>query len=613
MKEPSAEHAITRSGPSFKRLLLVLAFCLALGGGVHFISAINDNSTQNAVTLLACGIAVIAFAVWFYRTLAVRSRVVAALATVTLLAIPIAALRIRGFTGEIVPQFEYRFAGNRSFNSDPVSASAVSDSGHVAQTSFREFLGSDRNGVIARREFEVPASNALQPLWQQPIGDGWAGFAIAGDRCITLEQRGQEECVTCYRLADGALLWINKSMARHSNRIGGIGPRSTPTIADDKVYTQGATGIVQCLDLVSGETIWRQDLLELAGWSQDESEAAINWGRAGSPLLVDQLCVVPFGAPDDYSKWTLEDGMRASWQGRSLIALDVTDGSVRWTGGNDQISFASPMLMTLAGIDQIVIVNESSVSGHAIGDGRQLWSTPWRGQSNGAANCAAALQVDDSAFLVGKAYGTGSAVFQIENGQESFTVSERWKRSGVLKTKFTHACIVDGFAYGLSDGMLECVDLADGKRMWAQPRGARYGHGQMILVEDILVVQTESGDVAFVSARNDRFEEQALVPALTSKTWNIPAVAGDYLAVRNDAEAVLFQLPPRQQNGHSADSQGHDRQRHDRQRRDSDGHNSQPDNDRQLHDDPEVASQRATEHQVVHQSDAASAVAPSGI
>src|SRR5690606_23101873 len=144
-----------------------------------------------------------------------------------------------------------------------------------------------------------------------------------------------------------------------------------------------------------------------------------------------------------------------------------------------------------------------------------------------------------NAFLVGKAYGTGSGVFEVVLDGDGFAVQERWARSSVLKTKFTHACIADGFAYGLSDGLLECVDVSTGKRAWAQPRGDRYGHGQVILVEDTLIVQTEAGEVAFVAARNDRFEELAKLPGLASKSWNVPSSAGRYLAVRNDNQAII--------------------------------------------------------------------------
>lgn len=547
MNETDLRHRSAWKRPSVNWLLGVLGLYLLVGVGIHWVTAINDNSIRNAVSLIACGIAALALAIWFFRVLATRiPRGAAALVTLALLLVPVVAFRIRGFTGEIIPQLEFRFSSNRQLPTEIQAVDSQGETVHQAEFDFPEFLGPSRSAVIAHREFAVPSEAQFQPLWRQAIGDGWSGFAIVGASCVTLEQRGEDECVTCYRLADGALLWINHSRVRHENRLGGVGPRSTPTIADGRVYTQGATGIVQCLDLASGEVIWRQELLELAGWSQTQSEKEIAWGRAGSPLLVDQLCILPFGGPNKNgeSNAVPADGTPVL-KGRTLIALDRADGSVRWTAGADQISFASPMLMNLAGTDQIVSVNEKSVTGHAVDDGRQLWSVDWRGQSNGAANCAAAMQVDDTALLVGKAYGTGSGVFEIASSGDAFTADIRWKHPNVLKTKFTHACVAGGFAYGLSDGMLECVNLSDGKRAWAQPRGARYGHGQVILVEDVLVVQTETGEVAFVAARNDRFEELALLPALQSKTWNIPALAGRYLAIRNDAEAVLYQLPQR--------------------------------------------------------------------
>jgi outer membrane protein assembly factor BamB len=525
-------------------LVVFLCVCLAIGVGVQFATPINDNSVRNVISIIVALVAAIGFSIWVYRALATAApRPVALILTLLMMASPAAFLKLRGFSGEMIPQIESRFASNRELPTPPSSLEAAADDAHVVSTDFPQFLGPRRDAVVDGREFDLPnPADFATPLWRQPIGDGWAGFAIANDRCVTLEQRDGQECVTCYRLGDGQPVWIHTEDVRHENPLGGIGPRSTPTIFAQRVYTQGATGIVNCLDLVTGDPIWRQDLLELAGWDQAASEAEISWGRAGSPLLTDEgLCVVPLGGPSGGASGG------APVTGRGLVAFDAQTGEIRWTAGNDQISYASPMMVTLGGVRQIMIVNENSVTGHSPDDGEVLWSTPWNGQSNGAANCASALPVGDDAFWVGKAYGTGSGVFELSRDDAGLTVSERWKRPSVLKTKFTNPCIVDGFAYALSDGTLECVDLAEGKRMWAQPRGSRYGHGQLILVEDVLVVQTEAGNVAMVAARTDRFDELVNLPALDSKTWNVPAIAGRYLAIRNDIEAIVYQLPERSQ------------------------------------------------------------------
>ncbi|HBJ38718.1 MAG TPA: oxidoreductase [Planctomycetaceae bacterium] len=541
----------------FKRLLVTMAACAIIGIGVQFISAINDNSVRNAISLIAGIFAIAGFAVWVYRAIAISSpRWIALLITASMLALPATLFRIRGFSGEIIPQIEFRFAGERQVRKEPLATDDqsvdIADAGHIAPTAFSQFLGSQRNAIVQQREFKVPASaDAMKVLWRQPIGEGWSGFSIVGGRCITLEQRGNEECVTCYRLADGELLWIHVETARHENPLGGIGPRSMPTIVGDRVYTQGATGIVNCLELATGKPIWRRELLKIAGWQPNASDNAINWGRSGSPLVIDDICVLPLGGPDDIATSATTGGDDAASDrdanviGRSLIALDANDGTIRWTAGDDQISYASPIRMTLAGVDQIVTVNENTVQGHAVGDGQVLWSTKWSGQSNGAANCSSAMQFGQNSFWIGKAYGQGSALYDVNVVDSGLEVSRRWRKPSVLKTKFTHPAIVDEFAYAISDGTLECISLGDANRMWAQPRGTRYGHGHLILVEDVMVVQTEPGDVAFVAVRTDKFEEILRVPALASKSWNIPSVAGRYLAVRNDVEAIVYQLEQR--------------------------------------------------------------------
>jgi len=536
----------------WRSLLTLLAITAAVAIGIQFVDAINDNSIRNAISLIAIGVAFVGSLIWLYRTLAPRvvasnrwaSRGVAAAISLSLLMLPVVLFRIRGFSGEIIPQIEFRFAGPREFRAEPVVYVEEDDLAVAGAVDFPQFLGPERDGAIARRDFAIPPETLPKPLWRIEVGEGWSGFAVAGGRCVTLEQRGDEECVVCYRLRDGELLWIHREIARHENPLGGIGPRSTPTIHEGRVYTQGATGIVHCFDLRTGESVWRVDLLQIAGWTQQESERQISWGRSGSPLILEGLCVLPLGGPESLVEGKEIDGVR--YRGRGLIALSAADGQIRWVGGDDQISYASAMRMTLAGQDQLVIVNEKSVSGHSIDDGETLWTTRWPGQSNGGANCASAIQVDDSAFVVGKAYGTGSAVFEVTHDEsDGWSVRDRWKRPGVLKTKFSHTSVLGDHGFGLSDGTLECVDLTTGKRAWAQPRGARYGHGQSLLVEDLLVIQAESGEIAIVEARTDRFEPRLVAPGLTSKTWNVPAIAGRFLLVRNDVEAIAYELPAR--------------------------------------------------------------------
>lgn len=474
-----------------------------------------------------------------------------------------ALVRFKHFSGEMVPQFEWRFsqtatlplvteitedsgqlgggavdaAGNQAGVAAADSENATSPDSDTSSDSFVQFLGNDRNGVIPVREFAVPKSAGdLKELWRQGIGGGWSSFAVADGRAITMEQREDKECVTAYRLSDGALLWIQTNPASHFNALGGGGPRCTPLIHGGRVYTQGATGFVQCLDAASGKPAWQADLLALGGWTQEESEAAITWGRSASPLLAGGNIVLPFGA--------LTTATGIAENGRSLIAFDAESGDVVWTAGDDQISYASANLVRVDGKDQIVSVNESSVSGHAIQDGGQLWSMDWPGQSNAAASCSSVAAVGSNRFIVSKGYFGGSSLCEVQaTGAGEFSLEELWHSARILRTKFNHACIDGDVAYSLSNGRLEAAAITSGDSLWLQPHRKRYQQGQVLLVEDTLVVQAESGAIGFVEATPSKFNELLSVDALTSKTWNIPTVVGRFLLTRNDREAVCYQLP----------------------------------------------------------------------
>ncbi len=262
--------------------------------------------------------------------------------------------------------------------------------------------------------------------------------------------------------------------------------------------------------------------------------------------MVDDLCVLPLGGPDsgesDSSETMADSG---AMTGRSLIAFDAEDGSVRWIAGEDQISYASPMLMTLGGTRQIVSVNEATVTGHSVNDGTQLWEFLWDGQSNGGANCASAVQVDNDQFLVGKGYGGGSALVKIVPGKDKTDALAVWTSSSVLKTKFTHACVEGDVAYAISNGSLEAVSIPTGESIWRQPRNDRLGQGQLLLVEDILIGQSESGDVVFVDASPDEYKPRGKLEGLDTKTWNIPTLAGRHLLIRNDREVICYYLEGR--------------------------------------------------------------------
>src|SRR5262249_17922522 len=147
--------------------------------------------------------------------------------------------------------------------------------------------GEQSHVSLARDWSKVPP----RPLWRKEVGPGWSAFAVVGDYAITQEQRGAQEIVACYRVSDGEQIWTHEDAARFDSSMGGIGPRATPTIADGKVYTVGATGILNALDGETGELLWSVDILK------DNDGHNIDHGVCGSPLVLgDRVVVSPTGA-----------------------------------------------------------------------------------------------------------------------------------------------------------------------------------------------------------------------------------------------------------------------------------------------------------------------------
>ncbi|MFG0264540.1 MAG: PQQ-binding-like beta-propeller repeat protein [Rhodopirellula sp. JB055] len=557
---PTDTNEVARHG--WKALVALVAGA-AIVGLIQWRAPETDYQKALLQSLAAGGIASLVVLYQLQRaSLAARKGWLVPTVCLALILSAVVLLRFESFSGEMVPRFSWRFGRSNTpaLKTTPLTEAnsatgenelADSEGPTDSQGTWREFLGDHRTGILTERRFEIPTSaNQVTRRWDIGIGAGWSSFAVSSGIAVTLEQRDEMECVSAYRLSDGQLLWLVEHEANHFQALGGGGPRSTPAIvpatelSPAKVYAQGATGTVWCLSLSDGEILWQRDLLEITGWNQDDSEQAISWGRSGSPLIVDNLCVLPLGGPESEAV-----------AGRSLVALDAATGETRWRAGKQQISYASPMIMTLGKKRQIVSVNEAEITGHDVATGKILWSFPWEGKSNSGANCASAIPAGKNQFLIGKGYGGGSSLIEVtradtpsasttaSSAASDFVANEIWHSSRVLKTKFNHALVHNGVAYALSNGALQAVEIESGKRLWEQSRRDRFGQGQAVLVEDVLVVQSEEGDVALVAADPEEYRELIRIPALEHKTWNIPTVVDNLILVRNAHRAIALELP----------------------------------------------------------------------
>src|SRR5947207_6077468 len=220
-----------------------------------------------------------------------------------------------------------------------------------------DFRGPHRDG----RYDQAPVSSTwpargLPLVWRQPIGGGYASFVIARGRAFTIEQRRHKEVATAYDLATGRELWANGWEGEFQESLGGDGPRATPTWHDGRIYAVGAIGELRCLDGASGKRIWSRNILK------DNHAENLQWGMENSPLIVDDKVIVLPGGPS----------------GQSVAAYNKLTGEPVWKALDDKQAYTSPMLATLAGKRQILVVSASRAMGVTVDNGALLWEYPWK-------------------------------------------------------------------------------------------------------------------------------------------------------------------------------------------------------------------------------------------
>ena len=192
-------------------------------------------------------------------------------------------------------------------------------------------------------------------LWRQPIGGGYASFVVAEGKAFTIEQRRAQEVVTAYELKTGKELWAHAWDGEFRESMGGDGPRATPTWEGGHLYALGAQGELRCLDANTGNLIWRKNILE------DNQAQNLTWGMAASPLIVDNKVIVLPGGPS----------------GKSVVAYDKMTGEPVWKVLDDKQAYTSPMLVTLNGRRQLLIVSAQRAMGLDPEAGTLLWDFPW--------------------------------------------------------------------------------------------------------------------------------------------------------------------------------------------------------------------------------------------
>ena len=510
---------------------------LALFVGAATAVALSQQ-TLGTIGVLYVGLPV-AFTVWTIwllvsRRLSDGPRIVGLVVVLGLCWGYFTLIRMDGLSGDLQANIQWRWKPKAEdlYLAERAAAGKATPEGALAENAaapltlqpgdWPALRGANRDGVVHDTRIDTDwQNNPPRLIWRQRVGPAWSSVAIVDGRLFTQEQRGEEEAVVCLDAATGREIWAHVDQARFWDGQARAGPRATPTFADGRIYSLGATGILNCLDAASGALYWTRNIVK------DSSAATPMWGFSGSPLVVNGLIVVYAGGPDP----------------NGLLAYRAEDGESAWTAGTGAVSYSSPQPAAIGGETQILFFSDRGLVAVDSNSGVVRWQYE-------AANIAMwrVVQprlIDESGVLLGSE-DLGLVRLEIAAGDSSWTAAERFATKA-MKPAYNDFVVVDGFVYGFDGGFFCCVDAATGKRRW---KAGRYGHGQLLLLAEqgVLVVQAEGGDILLVAASPDEHKELARFHALDGKTWNQPVIAHGRLYVRNDEEMACYELPAESQN-----------------------------------------------------------------
>lgn len=353
--------------------------------------------------------------------------------------------------------------------------------------------------------------------------NGFSSFAVSQGRVCTLETRGTEvdpqEVCLAMDARTGTELWAtNLGPALYDAGSGdGDGPRSTPAIADGRVFVLSAYLKLYCLSLANGQVLWSRDFMK------EFNAPLIPWQNAASPVLDGGLVFLNGNAPDG-----------------TLAALRQSDGQVVWRAHADLLTHATPVPATIHDVRQLIFFTQSGLVSVRAADGELLWTHPV--PHNGI--CAAASPVVSGDRVYYSATGsTGAGAVQLTREGGRFVVTELWRKPGRLRNYWSTPVCLGGYLYGLFESEpgtargLRCVDLSNGETLWSEPG---FVAGGVVLAGDRVLVLTEAGELVLAECAPFGYVERARAQVLGGKSWNVPAVCDGRIYARSTTEAVCL-------------------------------------------------------------------------
>jgi outer membrane protein assembly factor BamB len=376
-----------------------------------------------------------------------------------------------------------------------------------------QWRGPNRDGIVPGVTVPAQWPKTLKEEWKVTVGEGVSSPVVGGNRIYLLtRQKPDEEVVLCLDLAGGREIWRDAYPAPY--RLGAPaqgyeGPRSTPAVADGRVFTFGISGILSCLDARTGKVHWRKDFTR-----QYPHGTAPGWGTSASPLVAAGLCIIHVGGPDI----------------GALTAFDAATGDVKWTFAGDCPAYGSPILVDLAGQRQVVTLTLNYFLGVSAATGKLLWKLPCR--EIHSENCLTPILYKDLLIYAGRK--EPPRAIRLEKGPAGLTPREVWRAEGVT-LYMTTPVLAGDWLIGLSNhefGAFFCLEAGTGKMHWKSD-GRLGGQASILNAGSAWLVLTMRGQLVVVKPSGKGYEPIAEYHVTDSRTEAHPVFLGNLILIRD--------------------------------------------------------------------------------
>ena len=398
-------------------------------------------------------------------------------------------------------------------------------------TEWPQWRGVNRDGVSGEvgilKEW---AASGPKVLWKLPLGEGFSGISVAQERVYTMFSKGNDEFIICLNAMDGQEIWRFRSDKNYHEGQGGNGPRATPTIDGNLLFTISAHGKLYALNAENGEKVWSHDLQRKFGSKMPR------WGFSTSPLVDGELLLVEAGGKGE----------------KSIVAFNKSSGDVIWSSHKDKLGYSSPIAITVKGVRQIICFTGTKLVSVSPTDGKIYWEYAWK--TGYDVNAATPVFIPPDKVFISSGYDKGAAVLQmrvfishdddraaveqIRENQGTIRIEEIWKNRK-MKNQFSSSVLHENYLYGFDNSILKCIEADTGEEQW-KTRG--FGKGTVILADGHLIILSDKGKLGLAEATPAGYIEKASAKVLNGLCWTAPTLANGKLYVRNEEEIACLDM-----------------------------------------------------------------------